>query len=375
MSIIAKTSVLWTLASLVISGCSAPGKLTSPPQNGKSGDAVRVQAAATTVGPQAANPVTDPSASPVPAPTGEAAPESAITTTSDQSGDSQPAVPPTDTPATVPPPLDPAVAKLIDDCGGEKVVKAGPNDTVFTAAMSALGFSVAQSGVTVHLGGSLSISSTPSQTKMAVNIKVASISGLFSIFAGGEANKQAAQNSGTMTYTNVPFSTLPQLGGQYPEWRGIVCSVPAASELVSQIGGKSTTVKFDPPLPTSVQPIAAQSRLDLEIGDQKVFSNIKATVVNSDNVQAKSLGTVIGKVTITKVSPTATVKDDKGVTHKIDADSAYHIVYDFQSPKVTHMLGLTPEVTLYIKSSTHTTIANTVDTSAVGGSVVTFVGP
>ena len=233
MSIIAKTSVLWTLASLVISGCSAPGKLTSPPQNGKSGDAVRVQAAATTVGPQAANPVTDPSASPVPAPTGEAAPESAITTTSDQSGDSQPAVPPTDTPATVPPPLDPAVAKLIDDCGGEKVVKAGPNDTVFTAAMSALGFSVAQSGVTVHLGGSLSISSTPSQTKMAVNIKVASISGLFSIFAGGEANKQAAQNSGTMTYTNVPFSTLPQLGGQYPEWRGIVCSVPAASELVS----------------------------------------------------------------------------------------------------------------------------------------------
>lgn len=334
-----------------------------------------MQSAATAVAPPASNSAADQK----PEPVFEPSVEPTITTSSDHAGDAGPAAPaPAPAPESSEPivrPVDPAITKLINDCGGDSIVNAGPNETIFTAAMSALGFSVAQSGVTVHLGGSLSISSTPAQTKMAVKINVASISGLFSIFAGGEANKQAAQNSGTMTYTNVPFSALPQLGGEYPEWKGMVCSVPAASELLSQMGGRSTTVKFDPPLPTSVQPIAAQSRIETEIGSTKVFSNIKATVVKTDNPLLAGISVVTGTVTITKVSPTATVKDDKGAIHTITADSAYQMTYDFKSPSVTFALGMTPSVTLYIKNSTHTTIANTVDTSAVGGSVVTFVGP
>ena len=146
-----------------------------------------MQSAATAVAPPASNSAADQK----PEPVFEPSVEPTITTSSDHAGDAGPTAP-APAPAPVPEPsepiarpVDPAITKLINDCGGDSIVNAGPNETVFTAAMSALGFSVAQSGVTVHLGGSLSISSTPSQTKMAVKINVASISGLFSLFAGG----------------------------------------------------------------------------------------------------------------------------------------------------------------------------------------------
>ena len=353
-------------ACVIIAGCSEPGKVPTPAKSSLSSD---VKAA-----PAPAAPAAD-------APSQEAAPAPATMTEAD-SGTSggaavaDPAPAPQDMTAPTPPAEDPAVTQLINDCGGAKIIKAAPTDTIFSEDMKAIGFTAPpQFGVTAHLGASLSIAATPSQTKEQVKVDVKSLDGLFALFGIGQAKDQAAQNSGTMTYTSVAFSALPQLGDHNPDWRGIACSVLASTDLDSHMGSNTTTVTFDPPLPTSVQPAAAQSRIETEIGDKKVFSNIKASIVKTNHPLLKDMTSVTGTVTITKVSPNVTVKEDNGTVHNISAESAYLLTYDFKSPAITNALGMIPSVTVYLKNSTHTMMANTADTSAVGGAKVTFLAP
>jgi len=364
--LITKQLVRVAAACVVFTGCSEPGKSPVPSKSSLGSDVKTAPAAAA------------PTAE-APAPAAEPAPVAVAEADSGTSGAAtaaDPAPAPQDMTAEKPPAEDPAVTQLINDCGGAKIIKAAPTETIFSENMKAIGFTAPpQFGVTAHLGASLSISATPSKTTEEVKVDVKSLDGFFALFGVGEAKDEAAKNSGTMTYTSVAFNALPQLGDHNPDWRGIACSVLASTGLDSHMGKNTTTVTFDPPLPTSVQPAAAQSRIETEIGDKKVFSNIKASIVKTNHPLLKNLTSVTGTVTITKVSPKVTVKEDNGTVHNISAESAYLMTFDFKSPAITNALGMIPSVTLYLKNSTRTMVANTADTSAVGGAKVTFLAP
>ena len=157
----------------------------------------------------------------------------------------------------------------------------------------------------------------------------------------------------------------------YSQYKGVLCTLVPATQVASNVGGHSTVTTFDPPLPASLSPRAVAARYQTELGTQKVFSNLSASIVNSNDPVLSGKSNITGTVTIQQVSATATLG---GVN--IAADVAYQITSNFESAAVTNALGIIPSVTYYISAAKKSILAVVADTSSVGGTtsgVVNFI--
>ena len=257
---------------------------------------------------------------------------------------------------------DDEIAKLLDDCGATGVIDAPPEKVILEKHMIAIPFTRQVFTVTATLTGTLDIATNGIGTTMTDKISVGALTGLFHLFAGGTAAAQAAAVSGTIAMTSVPFKEMADLS-KYPQYQGIVCTVIPATQIVNKTGGKTTTVTFPTPVPSAISPRVIAARYATELSDKKVFDNLTATVVSSDNPVLKGKSNLTGSVTVEKVSPEF---------FKITADAAFKVTSNFESPDVTNAIGLVPVLTYYMKN--RDVVAVVVDTSSVtGGQRVNFL--
>ena len=257
---------------------------------------------------------------------------------------------------------DAEVTKLLEDCGATDVINAPPQKVVLEKHMFAIPFTRQEFTVTATLSGTLDIVTNGIGTTMTDTISVSALTGLFHLFAGGTAAAQAAAVSGTIEMTSVPFKDMGNLA-KYPQYKGIVCTIIPATQIVNRTGGKTTTVTFETPVPSAISPRAIAARYATELGDKKVFDHLTATVVSSDNPVLQGKSNLTGSVTVEKVSPNFL---------KITADTAFKVTSTFESPDVTNAIGLVPVLTYYMKN--RDLIAVVVDTSGVtGGQLVNFL--
>ena len=87
----------------------------------------------------------------------------------------------------------------------------------------------------------------------------------------------------------------------HPKWRGIQCTILGAIRLTNKRGGYTTVVEFDTPYVPNISPIATKARYEKELGDFKVFRNIGAKVVATDNPVLKVGKTYVGNIVVEKV--------------------------------------------------------------------------
>lgn len=270
---------------------------------------------------------------------------------------------------------DPAVQKLLDDCGAGDAINAQPGEIIYQKTGASLPVKSSKTVLGITVTGTavtdIKITATPEvatqeATVRIVAIEPASLSGV----AKSQAEQQAAQNSGTTKYLNVGFSDIPGLGDAHPIWEKVTCGIIPANGVESTRGTTMAKVKFDPPAPLALSPRAVAERYSEEIGDSRVFDGITATVVSSNRPELEGKTTVSGKITFTKVNPEVNVD---GKTLK--GDIAYKMVANFESPAVTYALGLIPEVTFFISHAKKDFAGNIADTKVEGNPVVTVIFP
>ncbi len=226
--------------------------------------------------------------------------------------------------------------------------------------------------INVTIESTLKIKVTGKETTQDALVTVKEIKGPLQSLAKQTAEKQAADNSGLATLTNVPFDQYSGLS-KHSAWEGVVCTFVPITKIVNERGGHETTVTFATPLPSSLSPKASASRYAAEIGKSRVFDDIKATIEKSDHPALKGKKSVTGSVSVKKVNAETEVDDGAGGKTEIKADIAYLITYDFGSPEITYALGLAPKVTYFVSHEKKDLVANIVDTTTVSGAVATFI--
>ena len=268
----------------------------------------------------------------------------------------------------------PSLEQVLKDCGGGDAAQAGPDDIIYEKSLKSLPIVKTVLIIKVTVESQLDIKVTGAKTVQDSKVKVASIEGLLSGLAKGEADRQAAANSGASTLTNVPISEYGGLS-DHKAYDGIVCTVVPATKIDNRRGGKKTVAEFDPPIPASISPRAIGARYEAELGKKKVFQGIKVKILESDNPDLEGQKTLTGTVTIEKVAKEIQVDDGAGGKKTVKGDVAYRMTYNFKNPKATFALGFAPSVTYYIDHEKHDLRANIVDTTSVEGGVAVFLHP
>jgi hypothetical protein len=144
--------------------------------------------------------------------------------------------------------------------------------------------------------------------------------------------------------------------------------VVPATKIEAVRGAYATTATLDPPAPAALSPRANGKRFAEEIGDQRVFGGITATVVSSNHPDLQGKTTLTGTITITKVASDANINGSA-----IQGDIAYKVSVDFGGPEVTNALGFIPEVTYFISFTKKDLAGNIADTKLEGNPAVTFI--
>ena len=264
------------------------------------------------------------------------------------------------------------IKALLADCGASSIDNKNPDKVIYEKELKGLPVSKNLIVVNVTIESTLKIKVTGKETTQDSLVTVKEISGPLQGLAKKMAEKQAADNSGLATLTNVPFDQYSGLS-KHSSWEGVVCTFVPVTKIVNERGGHETTVTFETPLPSSLSPKASASRYESEIGKSRIFDDIKATIEESDHPALKGKKSVTGTVTVKKVESEIEVDDGEGGKKEIEADLAYEITYDFGSPEITYALGLAPKVTYFVSHKKKDLVANIVDTTTVSGAVATFI--
>ncbi len=134
----------------------------------------------------------------------------------------------------------------------------------------------------------------------------------------------------------VESDAFPLRSNFDPKWKDIICTLPGADYLKTSLGGYTTEVRFEPGYPAAMSPAADPERYDEEIGLYRAFTEIKATVIKTNNPNLVEGKTYIGSVLVEKIEPNLT--SPKGVA--IEANRAYRMSYRFGTEEETRGLGL-----------------------------------
>ena len=268
-----------------------------------------------------------------------------------------------------------SIADLLKQCGGDGVADADPDEVVYEKTVKSLPITKNILIVSIKAQSTLSIKVTGTKAIQDTTVKTETDTALE--FIGNLAqtfiDDLTKESSGATTFTNLPFSDYSGLGSDHEAWEGTLCTFVPATKVINNKGERDTVVEFDPPLPSSVSPRADASRYADEIGDERVFKNIKAIVKKSDHPDLDGVDEILGTVKVRKVAADATLEAEGGKSIDVNADIAYEVTYDFGSPEQTFAIGLPPVVTYYISHDKRDLIANLVDTKNSTTGKVIFV--
>lgn len=269
-----------------------------------------------------------------------------------------------------------SIEELLKQCGGEKISDAKPDDVIYEKTIASLEVTKNIMGLlSVKAQSTLDIRVTGAETKQTSTVKAESESALEFInsLAKSQIDNLIKENSGTTTFTNVPFNEYSALSGEHEAWQGVLCTFVPVTKVVNERGNFDTVVEFDPPLPSSISPRSDPKRYSAEIGDGRTFESIKATVKKSDNPALDGIDEITGEIRVEKVPSDTEITPEGGDSLSIESDIAYRITFDFGTPKQTFALGLPPEVTYYISHKKRDLVANVVDTKSSTTGIVTYV--
>ncbi len=271
-----------------------------------------------------------------------------------------------DDPATPTGPSD--LDQMISDCGIKNTGDLGDNDLLYNKTLVAIPNRV----FTVTATTSVEITVTKVEYKRETNTKIDSyiLPSLAQKYFGNPS-------SGVVSAKTVPFSEVSQLQ-QIPAWSKIFCTFVGATELTNDRGGKHVVVKFDPPFPIQMSSLANAKRYAVEVGDKKVFSNIKATVVESDKPNITEGSEVIFNITVTKVPQDTLIEDETGNLIEVHADAAYRIqvrtdiIDEAEDAAFVMEFGLDPDMTYYVDHAQRTMLWSVMDTHSSMKGVIKF---
>ena len=145
------------------------------------------------------------------------------------------------------------------------------------------------------------------------------------------ASEQAADFRG-----RVDSDAFPLRSNFDPQWKDIICTLPGADYLKTTLGGYETEVKFEPGYPAALSPAADPERYEEEIGDFRVFTEIKATVIKTNNPSLVEGKTYIGSVIVEKIDPKLKLPNGSEVVSEL----AYRMTNRFGTEEETRGLGL-----------------------------------
>ena len=134
----------------------------------------------------------------------------------------------------------------------------------------------------------------------------------------------------------VDSDSFPLRSNFDPEWKDILCTLPGAEYLISELGAYTTEVKFEPGYPSAISPSADPERYEEEIGDFRSFTQIKATVIKTNKPNLIEGKTYIGSVLVEKIEPKLYLPDG----NTIESDLAYRSTYRFGTEEETRGLGM-----------------------------------
>lgn len=268
-----------------------------------------------------------------------------------------------------------AAQALIEDCGVADLLSAAPDQIIVSKSMRSLQVEQTVFTITVKATTNVKVEVTPLRTIQESKVTIDSVEGFLSTFAQGTADETAASKSGIVTMQNLKTDEMMGIGDRYTQWKGVTCTFTAASKLKNQRGGENIDVSFDPPIPANLSPRAVAKRYQEEIGSQRVFQNISATVGSSSNVDLPAGSKVSGSISVQQIDPTLTATDATGRASTVKADVAYRMTYSFGTPATTFLLGLPPEVTYYISHAKKDVIATIIDSKEEGTPPVVFLTP
>lgn len=266
-----------------------------------------------------------------------------------------------------------AVQEEIRECGAEGMLDAPPDEVLYEKRLKSQMMQTSVFTIDVTSQVTLGVNVTPARTIQDSKVDILSVDGFLSIFAKGTAEDEARAKSGRVVIENVLPKDHTDLGTTHKAWEGVTCTFVGATRLVSERGGIKTIVSFDPPLPMSLSPKPIAERFESDIGDGRVFSDMKVTIEQTGEPALAGMKTITGKVTVQRVDPQTTIRDASGRSVPISGDLAYKMTYEFGSSNTTFLLGLQPEVTYYVSHAKRDLVANIVDTKQPDAEPLVFV--
>jgi hypothetical protein len=265
-----------------------------------------------------------------------------------------------------------AVDTILEECGGRAALDAAPDEVILQKSLTSLQITISVLTVTVRATTLLQFNVTPARTVQDSTVRIDQIS---SDVARGTADRLAQENSGRVTVDNVLPKDIGSLGDTHKAWKGTRCTFVPATRLINERGGKRTVVSFDPPFPMTLSPTVAAKRYEEEIGAERIFDGLKVNVEETNQAALSGKTSVVGRVVVTRISPAASFDDGKGGRVSLNADIAYRVRSEFETPETTFLLGLPPEVDYYISYDRKDLLANLVDTKAANTGPAIFIHP
>ena len=243
---------------------------------------------------------------------------------------------------------------IIKECGGDGLMQPNqdPNTPLLQKNIQSLPFRVLRNDVTV----SASLQVYPDKMNQSVAINSNSETIVVSI--------AESVTNGSSEFRLVPFTDYVSLG-KYETWKGILCTlVPVTGVSHRSESGKEIKVEFDPPVPMQLSPRASQKRYleelgTLNVGDKKVFTGLKAKVLESAFAGIAKDAEFDGTVTIERIESSAEFTDSQGRQYSVNADIAFKV--DINFGRATGRMGLNKSSSYYISHDKKDVVANVIN--------------
>lgn len=264
-----------------------------------------------------------------------------------------------------------AIQSSIEDCGAHAIFAAALDQIVFRKQSRSIPFVNNIGPLKVKTEVILNVEVSPTKTIQKSEIRVLSVDGPFASIALEAAQTEAQKSSATLIIETVEPREYAKLSAKYRMWRGISCTFVAAKRLTHIRGTNVTVVRFDPPLPISLSPKPIAKIFESEIGNHRTFKGIQATIEQSNEEKLRSLNKLVGQISIKKIDPSDLLNTNTDPT--ANADIGYHMLYNFENPELTQLLGLAPEISYFINFEKRDLVSTLINPRLPNTPVMTFI--
>jgi hypothetical protein len=255
-------------------------------------------------------------------------------------------------------------------CGASKADLLDPNYIILSADFKSLPINSSgeKDGIsyTVQLRATTHIDSRSKLNQTDTTVVVESLSGkdasgvVLSASAADkvirpDAENNAKDSTGSVYGSSTTGATILRLAREdNSPYKNMLCAVGFIdSQRDGRGGGTTGEVRFDQPLPISLNPKAASTTYDLELGANRVFQ-LNAKILTTKTGWVQNTTFVPVQVTWNKVS--TDIKQSSQVTGQdlpvIKADVAYEVTIATTGTQ-PYMIGLSRRRVFYVDTSTH----------------------